>query len=137
MRSFVLILAVTVMAGCATEPAPVTSSVRLNFSIKNGQPSADSLYPVFPNPFNRFAGDTGFVFQFALADSGSANLVIQNALGDQIAIFSDTSLPAGYYYGSWDPLAADGSRLMTGIYFVTLHHGNYINSRLIDILENE
>src|SRR5690242_5239130 len=97
--------------GCSAPTAP-RSSVRLNFSIKQGQPANDSLYPVYPNPFNRVAGDTSLAISFALRDSGSAQLVIQNALGDQVDIFSDSTLPPGYYNGWWNPLASDGTRLM-------------------------
>ena len=97
----------------------------------------DSLYPIFPNPYNRVAGDTALTIHFSLQDTGSAQVVIQNALGDQVEIFSDSVLPSGYYTGSWNPLASDGTHLLSGLYFVTLRNGNFIYSRLVDIQENQ
>ncbi len=109
----------------------------MNFAFKGGQPASDSLYPVFPNPFNRVAGDTSIGIQFALRDSGSTQLVIQNALGDQVEIFSDSTLRSGYYNGGWNPLASDGTRLVNGLYFITLRNGDFIYSRLVDVQENQ
>lgn len=113
------------------------NSLRLNFAYKGGTVAADTLYPIYPNPFNRVAGDTTLLIRFALADSGSSQVVIQNALGDQVEIFSDSLLAPGYYSGSWNPLAMDGSRLLDGLYFITLRNGDFIFSRLVDIQENQ
>lgn len=123
--------------GCSMDSAPVPTSVHLHFTYKSAQPSNDSLYPIFPNPFNRVTGDTSLAIQFTLRDSGAVALVIQNAIGNQIAVFSDSILPPGFYAGWWSPFASDGTPLMSGIYFVTLNNGDFINSRLVDIQENQ
>gem|GEM_PF-2432340 len=136
LRGIVIAILFSSTMGCSAPTAP-TNSLRLNFAIKQGQPANDSLYPVYPNPFNRVAGDTSVAIAFALRDSGSAQLVIQNALGDQVNIFSDSMLPAGYYNGWWNPLAPDGTRLRNGIYFITLRNGDFIFSRLVDVQENQ
>jgi hypothetical protein len=124
------------VCGCSTEP-PQMGAILVNFTYKNTQPSADSLYPVYPNPFNRATGDTSIFLQFAVSDSGAVNLVIQNALGDEIVLFSDSALSPGFYSGYWNPLTSGGSSLISGIYFVTLNDGDFINSRLVYIEENE
>jgi hypothetical protein len=124
--------------GCSTEPAQ-TGSIRLQFSVKLAPEGVlkDSLFPVSPNPFNRVGGDTALLIQFTLQDTSAANLLIQNALGDPIANFYDTLLPPGTYSGWWDPFASDGTPLMSGIYFVTIQDGGFINSRLVNLQENE
>ncbi len=125
------------IAGCSTAPVQ-TGSIKLQFAYKKLQPTVDSLYPIFPNPFNRASGDTGLCIEFAIADSVyPAELLIQNALGDPVAEFSDSAVSSGVYTGWWDPIAADGTPLMSGIYFVTVQNGAFINSRLVSLQENE
>jgi hypothetical protein len=109
----------------------------------SGTTSSDSLYPLFPNPFSRAGGDTSITVQFSLKDTSSAIVLIQNAIGDEIARFRDSTLPSGSYVGSWLPLQSDGSSLNSGFYFITLRvndtiaHTSYINSRLLNILNND
>ncbi len=136
-RTIACTLLLAAFFGCATEPTPQAASVRLHFAFKQAQPANDSLYPIYPNPFNRVLGDTGIAIQFTLRDSGSVALVIQNALGNQIALFSDSALAPGSYSGWWEPFATDGTTLTSGIYFITLNNGDFIDSRLVDIQENE
>jgi hypothetical protein len=136
LRSTLIAALFLSVSGCTAATAP-TSPLRLNFAFKSSQPANDSLFPVFPNPFNRITGDTSIGIQFALRDSGSAQVVIQNALGDQVDIFSDSTLPPGYYNGWWNPSASDGTRLMNGLYFITLRNGDFIFSRLVDVQENQ
>jgi len=100
MRRFISILRITCVlllvafaAGCSTEPLQ-TGPIRLNFAYKNTQPATDSLYPVYPNPFNRVTGDTSLFLEFAVRDTTSVNLVVQNALGDAVVLFSDSLLMA-------------------------------------------
>lgn len=124
------------VSGCSTATAP-TVPLRMNFTFKSDNPANDSLYPVFPNPFNRVEGDTSVGIRFALNDSVSAQVVIQNALGDQVEIFSDSVARPGYYTGWWNPVASDGSRLVNGLYFITLRNGDFIFSRLVDVQENQ
>ena len=136
MRRIAFITLFLTMMGCSTEPAQ-TGSIRLQFNFKQAQPANDSLFPVSPNPFSRVDGDTSLFIEFTLWDTSAANLLVQNALGDPIANYYDTLLPPGYYTGWWDPFASDGTPLMSGIYFVTLQSGGFINSRLVNLQENE
>jgi hypothetical protein len=126
------------MMGCSTAPVQ-NGSIRLQFSRKQAPPGVlkDSLFPVSPNPFNRVAGDTSLLIVFTLRDTSAANLLVQNAIGDPIADYYDTLLPPGTYSGWWDPFASDGTPLMSGIYFVTMQNGGFINSRLVNLQENE
>ncbi|HEY3876518.1 MAG TPA: hypothetical protein VGM92_13665 [Candidatus Kapabacteria bacterium] len=136
MTRIAFVLAIFFLIGCSTD-AVQTGSIRLNFSLKSSQPTSDSLYPVYPNPFNRVIGDTAILIQFAIRDTGTANVLVQNAFGDLIANYYDSVVPAGIYLGTWYPEASDGSRLSNGIYYVTLQNGAFIDSRLVNIQENE
>ncbi len=138
MRRIILLLVLIATMGCSTEPAQ-TGSIKLLFHSKQAPQGAlnDSLFPVAPNPFNRVAGDTSLLIEFTLRDTSAANLLIQNALGAPIAEYYDTLLPPGTYSGWWSPFASDGTPLMSGIYFVTLQNGGFINSRLVNLQENE
>jgi hypothetical protein len=137
MRKIALVILFLSIMGCSTEPVQ-TGAIALEFSYKQLRLTADSLYPVFPNPFTLASGDTGLCIQFAVADStDAAELLVQNALGDPIAEFSDSALSPGIYTGWWNPISANGSALVSGIYFVTLQNGAFIYSRLVDLQEND
>lgn len=124
-------------AGCTNDTAQDARPIRLIFSIKASLPVRDSLYPVFPNPFSRVTGDTNLALAFTLKDSGTATLLIQNVIGDAIATYSDSLLGPGLYQGRWNPFASDGTALNPGLYFVTLRVRDYINSRLVNIQNND
>jgi hypothetical protein len=145
-----VILAMFVMVmGCATEP-PTSNGhlivqpkpIKSLFSVQANNPSSDSLYTIYPNPFSRATGDSVEFLQFAIADSSQVIVLIQNPLGDQVAMFEDSTLYAGTYSGKWNPVASDGSGLNPGIYFVTLHvtdtvnHTSFIDSQVLNILNN-
>ena len=133
----VIFCALLLASGCDSQ-SPIAQN-DITFSPFKGVPdtSLDHLYPIYPNPFNRVVGDTALFIRFSLHDTGSAILLVQNAIGDAITEFRDSSLAPGVYGTHWQPLAHDGVRLHSGLYFVTLHTKNYINSRLVNIQENE
>ncbi len=137
MKRILYIAILFVLAGCSTEPVPQSSSIKLHFGYKYMQPAHDSLYPIYPNPFSRASGDTTFTIRFALKDTITTTVIVQNVLGDAVASFSDSLLLPGFYTGSWNPFASDGTPLNSGFYFVTLRAGDFINSRLVFIQENE
>ena len=137
MKKLLTLVALALVAGCSTEPSVDSASVKLSFNYKRLIPTGDSLAPVYPNPFSREAGDTSIMIHFMLRDSGSAVVLIQNALGDEVASFSDSTLPPGEYLGPWKPFGSDGTPVMAGVYFVTLRAGDIINSRLVSIQDNE
>jgi hypothetical protein len=137
------------MLGCSvgSEPQHIPIKVEAKpiksiFHVEGGTVSADSLYPLYPNPFSRSTGDTAILFKFSVNVRSNTILLIQNPIGDEIAKFTDTTLAPGVYPGSWQPAASDGSALKPGLYFVTLRVNDttlqtgYINSRLVDITDN-
>lgn len=114
----------------------------VSFRISANADPIDSLAPVYPNPFNLVAGDTTINVFFTLKDTADVILLIQNPLGDSVAVFKDALLGRGSYFGQWKPENAAGQRLREGLYFVTLrisdpiHNRNYINSELLSIEAN-
>lgn len=102
----------------------------------------DSLAPVFPNPFNRVTGDSVINILFTLSDTASVVLLIQNPLGDSVAVFKDEVMAGGIFSGAWAPVNAAGIHLREGLYFITLrirddqHSRDYINSELLSIEAN-
>lgn len=117
-------------------------SIKTYFRVQSGSSYPDSLAPMFPNPYNRVAGDSVINIFFSLRDSGDVKVIIQNPLGDSVVVFEDKSLPAGSYPGSWEPINSAGEHLREGLYFITLRVSpnvnarNYINSRLFLIEAN-
>ncbi len=117
-------------------------SIRKTFRIQSSGALVDSLAPIFPNPFNRTIGDTAVTLFFTLKDTGVVQIVIQNPIGDSVAIFRDSILPPGNFTGLWQPVNSSGTRLRVGLYFITMHaapddpNRNYINSRLLQIQSN-
>ncbi len=117
-------------------------SIKAHFRVQSGSSYPDSLAPLFPNPYNRVAGDSVVNIFFTLRDSGDVKVIIQNPLGDSVVVFEDKSLPAGSYPGAWEPINSAGEHLREGLYFITLRVSpnvnarNYINSRLFLIEAN-
>ena len=118
-------------------------SIRNTYKIQSSGAFADSLAPMFPNPFNRQTGDSVINVFFTLKDTAEVKIIIQNPIGDSIAVFQDSLLPPGSGAGAWKPMNAAGDRLKAGLYFITIRIGpndpnrNYINSRLLQIESND
>lgn len=150
-RSIILIpLLAVALASCQSTGVPdvvvhtpaVTKHFAEIFRTSGSSDFSDSLAPVFPNPFNRVVGDTVVHLFFTLKDTASVILLIQNPLGDSVAVFKDELLGGGSFSGEWKPENAAGQRLREGLYFVTLrvsdapHYRDYINSELLSIEAN-
>jgi hypothetical protein len=122
---------------------PARYSVKDLFHTLSSGSYPDSLAPLAPNPFNRTIGDSAVNIFFTTKDTGDVRIVIQNPIGDSVAIFRDSILPPGSFIGIWKPVSSSGVRLRPGLYFITMHAGstdasrNYINSRLLQIQSNE
>mgnify|MGYP001795434389 CR=1 FL=1 len=149
---YILIFAFTYLCGCSG-PENVDGNMHItkiarysiakNFHIESSGLYPDSLAPIYPNPFNHNVGNIADTIYFTLKDTADVKIIIQNPIGDSVAIFKDTLLPPGGFTGAWEPITADGNRLRSGLYFITIRvapndpHRNYINSRLLQIESNE
>jgi hypothetical protein len=147
-----LLFCASCIQACSGTSAPDTNihvaetarySIRKNFHIESSGSYSDSLAPIYPNPFNHNAGDSNVTLFFTTRDTGEVKIIIQNPIGDSVVIYQDSMLLPGIYIGYWGPLAADGTRLRAGLYFITMRaapndpNRNYINSRLLDIQSND
>ncbi len=124
---------------------PITQTdhriIRDHFQIEAGSNYPDSLSNPFPNPYNHSNGDNRIHIGFTLADTGNVKLIIQNAIGDSVVVFQDTSLTSGMYSAEWEPLSVHKTPLRAGLYFITLraapNERNYIQSHLLYIENND
>lgn len=135
-------LLLLVACGCVAESGapsrlqPERLSIRGRFQIEAGDNFRDSLSPIFPNPFNRAAGDTAVIIEFTIQDSSKTLVLIQNAIGDEVVRFEDDTLAPGQYRAGWQPLSSEREPLNSGIYFVTFRTEHYIVSRMLNIQSN-
>lgn len=115
--------------------------IRDHFQIEAGSNFPDSLANPFPNPYNHSNGDNKIHIGFTLTDTGNVKLIIQNAIGDSVVVFQDTSLKSGMYSAEWEPLSVNRTPLRAGLYFITLraapNERNYIQSHLLYIENND
>ncbi|MDH3216546.1 MAG: T9SS type A sorting domain-containing protein [Candidatus Krumholzibacteria bacterium] len=77
-----------------------------------------ALMPAQPNPFSDRTD-----FDFFLADAAQATVLVYNVKGRLVARLTDQSYAAGTHRVTWNGLAADGTRLPSGVYFVELRSG--------------
>jgi hypothetical protein len=135
-------IALLSLCGCIAESdragslQPERVSIRSRFQIEAGENFHDSLYPLFPNPFNRAAGDTAITIQFTIGDTSRTLVLIQNPLGEEVVRFEDDTLSPGQYRAGWQPLSSEREPLNSGIYFVTFRTDTYIVSRMFNIQTN-
>jgi hypothetical protein len=135
-------LALLAWCGCVVESGtetalrPERASIRSRFQIEAGENFRDSLMPLFPNPFNRDAGDTAITIQFTIADTSRTIILIQNPIGEEVIRFEDDTLSPGQYRAAWQPLSSEREPLNSGIYFVTFRTDQYIVSRMFNIQTN-
>ena len=138
-----------IVYGCTTgdeqqessNEAPVRKHIRSLFSVEGSSGFPDSLANPHPNPYNHQLGDTSIRICYTLADSAFVKVIIQNPIGDSVAIFQDANLPGGFYEGWWTPLNDLNVPLRAGLYFITLRvdpdRRNYIDSKLLFIENND
>ena len=87
-------------------------------------PSAYSLNPNYPNPFNP---DT--VVPFALPEGGEVRIAIYNMLGQEIAVLAQGAMEAGYHRAVWRGQDASGRQVASGVYFVRMAAGDFSSVR--------
>jgi hypothetical protein len=71
-----------------------------------------------PNPSR-----AGQALEFTLPTAGAVRIEIHNVAGRLVRTFEPGTLPAGPHRIAWDGLGTDGSRLASGIFFVTIETG--------------
>lgn len=75
----------------------------------------DTLYAAAPNPFNPRT-----VLRFQLAESGTVELVVFDALGRLVRVLEGGELPAGSHEAVWNGIDVRGRVVASGVYFASL-----------------
>jgi hypothetical protein len=88
-------------------------------------PQEYALSQNYPNPFN-----PSTTIQYQIPKSGMTSLKVYNILGQEVANLVDGVVTAGTHQVTFD-----ASRLSSGIYFYTLHSGNYVATKKLMLLK--
>ncbi len=84
-------------------------------------PETFHLYGNFPNPFN---GST--IIEFQMLESGAVEVLIFNALGQQVASLNETFSAAGRHQITWNGINHDGSTVNSGLYVYQINFQNLV-----------
>jgi len=79
----------------------------------------------YPNPFN-----SGTKIKYIVPSFGRVTLKVFNAVGEQVAVLTDSEFPPGNYEVFFNPL-----NLPSGIYLYTLSSGEYISTKKMILLK--
>ncbi|HTY11114.1 MAG TPA: T9SS type A sorting domain-containing protein [Bacteroidota bacterium] len=105
------------------ESDPYTSLTGVKAVSQN--PVSYTLSQNYPNPFN-----PSTKIDFAIQKAGAVTLKVYNILGQEVATLVNTELKAGSYSATFD-----ASRLASGVYFYTIHSGNFVQSKKMMLLK--
>lgn len=88
------------------------------------------LWQNYPNPFNPVTTIT-----FEIPRNERVQLFIYNILGQLVKTLTDEIYQPGRYRLSWDGTDQSGNRIASGIYFLQLRAGEYIQNRQLILLK--
>jgi hypothetical protein len=88
-------------------------------------PSANTLEPAYPNPFN-----SAVALPFRLGREADVELAIYNALGQRQALLVSDRLGAGTHQAHWD-----GRRAASGVYLAVLRVGGETRMRRLTLVK--
>ena len=94
-------------------------------------PTETTLLPAFPNPFNPATN-----IKYTVSDLSTVSLRVYDILGKEIVTLVDNKeRAAGTYSIRWNAVNNTGHKMSTGIYFVVMKSGNYINTQKLMLLK--
>ncbi|MCL4549531.1 MAG: T9SS type A sorting domain-containing protein [Bacteroidetes bacterium] len=108
----------------------VDTTVATDVNHNNTLPTEDELYQNYPNPFNP---STTITFQ--LAKTASVSLDIYSVIGQHIVTLSSGEFSAGTYSIHWNGEDKFNNLVPSGIYFLQLRAGNFIQTRKMVLLK--
>ncbi len=88
------------------------------------QTPAFELHANYPNPFNPTT-----TIRYTLARQGQIDVKVYNAAGRVVQILATGHQPAGLYQVQWDSRNANGSVVPSGMYFVRVEMGGFVQTR--------
>lgn len=93
-------------------------------------PTAFELKNAYPNPFNPTT-----TVPFALPEDSHVNLSVYNVLGQRVVTLVDKEFTAGYHSVLWNGKNDQGTLLGSGVYFVKMEAGKYLNTQKIVLMK--
>jgi enterochelin esterase-like enzyme len=84
-----------------------------------------ALLQNYPNPFNPTTN-----FEFRIAESGFVSLKVFDVLGREVVTLLNEEKPAGIY-----KVQFNAEQFSSGIYFYTIHSGNFIRTRKMILIK--
>ncbi len=94
-------------------------------------PTTYELSQNFPNPFN-----PATTIRYGLPNSGRVTLRVYDLLGKVVVTLVDHALKeAGYHAAVWDGRNAAGNAVASGLYFVRVQVGNFVQTRKMLLVE--
>ena len=114
--------------GIAIANPPATTTIA---AVRAEVPSAFSLLPSYPNPFNAQT-----LVRYTIEPSPAATVEVRlqvfNAMGQRVRALEDDLRAAGSYAVAWDGTDDDGNRVASGIYVAVLRsRGRQSSSKLL------
>jgi hypothetical protein len=88
-------------------------------------PSAYSLLPPYPNPFN-----AQVTIEYALPNEAAVSLSVFDIQGRKVATLIEGMKPAGYHRLTWD-----AKSMPSGLYFMRLTAGEFVETRKMTLLK--
>ena len=93
--------------------------------LSQSSPVTYALAQNYPNPFN-----PSTKINFSIQKAGMVTLKIYNILGQEVATLVNTELKAGTYSSVFD-----ASRLSSGVYFYSIHAGDFVQAKKMMLLK--
>jgi hypothetical protein len=84
----------------------------------------------YPNPFNPVT-----IISFEIPHQEQVRLFIYNILGQKVKILTEEVYQAGRHRLEWDGTGEAGEKLASGIYFMQLRAGEFIQNRRMVLLK--
>lgn len=97
----------------------------IKYNYLSSNPSSYRLNQNYPNPFN-----PSTVIRYSLPQSGLVSLKVYDVLGQQVAVLLNSEQSAGTH-----EINFNASKLSSGIYFYTIHAGNFISTKKMLLLK--
>ena len=117
-------MSATYMWSHLINPSARTGMDNWGNGIKDNGPAEINSLEVYPNPTGNLT-----TFKFSLLKSGNAKLTIQNSLGQEVAILSNTFCEANEYI-----LDYDVTNLPVGVYYFMLTSGDFTQTKSFTVV---
>ncbi|MBN1481544.1 T9SS type A sorting domain-containing protein [candidate division KSB1 bacterium] len=110
---------------------------RANFKFDTGVEKRDDVIPTefclgqnYPNPFNPMT-----VIEYDIAKAEQVSIKIYDIRGRLVRVLVDMNQPAGRYKVTWDATDAQSLKMPSGIYFYSIHAGDFKSSKRMVLLK--